>query len=150
MSVGLPKETVCSWIAEISRGARSNVQYHYGRSTRVLTNSMAKDREHLQLVFSRVCKALQEGPDIENLIFFCDHGKHRRVGAADLTSNAMRLASDAWDILEMHNLMREFWSRKKCGWKPCPECDQGHEDKNNAYKQAAELFMQAWELQQHL
>ena len=132
------------------QGARCNVQWHYGRSTRVLTNIMAKDREHLQLVFSRVCKALQEGPDIENLIFFCDHGKHRSVGAADLTSNAMRLASDDWDIQEMHNLMREFWSRKTCGWQPCPECDQGHADKNNAYKQAAELFMQAWELQQHL
>ena len=126
------------------------MQWHYGRSTRVLTNITARDREHLQVVFKWVCKALQEDPDIENLIFFCDHGTHRRVGAADLTSNAMRFASDAWGIQEMHNLMRDFWSMKKCGWKPCPECDQGHEDKNFAYKQAAELFMQAWELQQHL
>ena len=59
----------------------------------------------------------------------------------------MRLASDAWDIEEMNNLMRKYWSRKKCGWKACMECDQCDEDKNNAYTQATELFMQVWEPQ---
>ena len=125
-------------------GARCNVQWHYGRSTRVLENIMSKDRKHLEVVFTRVSNALQEDPDIENLIFFCDHGKHRSVGAADLTSNAMRLASDAWGIEEMNNLMRKYWSRKKCGWASCMECDLGNVRKNNAYPQAAHLFNQVW------
>ena len=37
---------------------------------RVLENIMSKDRKHLEVVFKRVCNALQENPDIENLIFF--------------------------------------------------------------------------------
>ena len=106
------------------QGARYHVQWHYGRSTRVLTNTMAKGRKHLVVVFKRVCQELQEDPEVEILVFFCDHGKHRSVGAADLTSNAMRLARGAWNIPEMHNNMREFWSKNKCGWEPCPECDR--------------------------
>ena len=110
-----------------------NVQWHYGRSTMVLENIMSNDRKHLEVVFKRVCNALQEDPYIEDLIFLCDHGKHRSVGAADLTSNAMRLASDAWYIEEMNNIMRKYWSRKTCGWAPCRECDQMNNLKRNAY-----------------
>ena len=106
---------------------------------------MSKDRKHLEVVFKRVCNALQEDPDIENLIFFCDHGKHRSVGAADLTSNAMRLVIDAWDIEEMNNLMRKYWSRKKCGWDYCRECAHMNNLKRDAYNQAAELFNKVWE-----
>ena len=105
---------------------------------------MAGDREHLQVVFQRICQALQEAPDIEELILFCDHEAQHWQHAADLTSNAMRLAIDVWYIEEMNNLMRRYWSKKKCGWKCCVECDLGNEDNGNAYKQAAELFMQTW------
>eukprot|EP00975_Prorocentrum_lima_P055526 11643307-Prorocentrum_lima.AAC.1 len=77
---------------------------------------MVKDRAHLRVVFKQVSKALNEDRRITNLIFFCDHGKHRSVGVADLTSNAMRLATNAWHIGDLVNLMKKFWSRSKCGW----------------------------------
>ena len=92
-------------------------------------------------VFTKVCKALNEDHDIDTLIFFCDHGKHRSVGVADITSNAMKLATSAWTIRGLVHLMKQYWSRKKCGWVRCAECDQPNILKEEVYRQAKEMFM---------
>ena len=123
------------------QGARANVQWHYGSSTRVITNIMAKDKHHLRNVFKKVCKALNEDHQIDTLIFFCDHGKHRSVGVADITSNAMKLATSAWTICGLVHLMKKYWSRKKCGWARCAECDQPNMLKDEVYRQAKEMFV---------
>ena len=123
------------------QGARTNVQWHYGSSTRVITNIMAKDKHHLRNVFKNVCKALNEENKIDTLVFFCDHGKHRSVGVADITSNAMKLATSAWTICGLVHLMKKYWSRKKCGWARCAECDQPNMLKEEVYRQAKEMFV---------
>ena len=125
-------------------GARCNVQWHYGTITRVITNIMDKDKEQLKEVFKKICSALQENEKLDTLIFYCDHGKHRSVGAADVVSNAMSRVSGAWDILPMVHLMKQYWSRKKCGWCPCEECDKHNEEKEDAYQEAADMFYEEW------
>ena len=44
----------------------------------------------------------------------------------------------------MIHLMKEYWPRRKCGWKSCQECDDMNEDKETAYSEAAQLFRQLW------
>ena len=115
-----------------------------GTSTRAIKNTMKLDMGHLEVMFTEICKALCEDPHRDILVFFCDHGKHRSVAAANLTSNAMRRVSSAWHIKGVIHCMREYWSRKKCGWKSCQECDDMNEDKETAYSEAAQLFRQLW------
>ena len=118
------------------------MQGHYGASTRVIKNIMKLDIGHLERMFKVICKALVEEPHLDSLVFFCDYGKHRSVGAENLTSNAMRRVSSAWHIKGVTHCMRKYWSRKKCGWKSCQECDDMNEDKETAYSEAAQLFRQ--------
>ena len=125
-------------------GARNNVQGHYGASTRAIKNIMKLGMGHLEVMFKEICKALCEDPHLDTLVFFCDHGKHRSVGAENLTSNAMRRVSSAWHIKGVIHCMRMYWSRKKCGWKSCQECDEMNADKETAYSEAAQLFRQLW------
>ena len=120
------------------------MQWHYGASTRVIKNSMKLDMVHLEVMFKEICKALCEDPHLDSLVFFCDYGKHRSVGAENLTSNAMRRVSSAWHIEGVIHCMRRFWSRRKCGWVSCQECDEMNEDKDTAYSEAAQLFRQLW------
>ena len=125
-------------------GATNNVQGHYGASTRVIKNIMKLDMGHLDVMFNEICKALCEDPHLDSLVFFCDYGKHRSVGAENLTSNAMRRVSSAWHINGVIHCIRKYWSRKKCGWKSCQECDEMNADKETAYRKAAQLFRQLW------
>ena len=36
------------------------------------------------------------------------------------------------------------WSKKKCGWSPCEECDKHNDDKEDAYQEAADMFYEEW------
>ena len=125
------------------QGARHGVEWHWGTSTRVLVNILRADRDSLRIVFDQVAKDLTNR-DINNLVFFCDHGKHRSVGVATLTSEAMKMACKGWQIHDVKPLMRKYWSRKKCPWIYCPECHQQNDTKLQCYKDALDMFTQQW------
>ena len=44
----------------------------------------------------------------------------------------------------MVHLMKRHWSRKKCGWLRCAECDQPNMVKEEVYSQTKEMFMEEW------
>ena len=92
-SYGVPKRKTLLVDCRYLEGARNNVQGHYGASTRVIKNIMKLDMGHLEVMFQEISKALCEDPHLDSLVFFCDYGKHRCVGAEKLTSNAMRRVS---------------------------------------------------------
>ena len=128
------------------QGARSGVEWHWGGSTRVLDNIMRKDQAHLKVVFETICKNLDRTTDpVHNLVFFCDHGKHRSVGVATLTSLAMRLASNRWRIRSLRPLMKQYWSRRKCPYIDCAECLEDNPTKQKCYQEALKLFKQEWQ-----
>ena len=126
------------------QGARSGVEWHWGASTTVLVNIMRADKDSLRIVFDQVAKNLTK-KDISNLAFYCDHGKHRSVGVATLTSMAMKMASNGWRILDIVPLMKKYWSRKKCPWIHCPECLEQNDTKHKCYKEALQMFTQEWQ-----
>ena len=87
---------------------------------------------HLEGIFKEICKALCEDAHLDILVFYCDHGWRNSVAAANLTCNAMRRVSKAWHIKDVIHCMKEYWPRRKCGWKSCQECDDMNEDKDTA------------------
>ena len=62
----------------------------------------------------------------------------------NLTANAIALCTP-WEVHSTVRIMKRYWSRKKCGWAKCRECDHHNDDKQAAYDAAAELFRKTWE-----
>ena len=126
------------------QGAREGVGCHLGSSTRVLRNIMSTDigvmRELCQKVAERAC---QTGTPLKNIITFCDHGKHRSVGCATLLQGGFAMLSDQWRFSDRTDLCRSQWSKKKCGWVPCQECDEENAEKRKLYAQVALLIRDA-------
>ena len=143
-AAGLNKQSCLLLDCRAFQGARLGVGNHYGKSTRVISNILSIDQKELKAVFKFISTSLQCVKSIDTLVFYCDHGKHRSVGVESLTANAMALCTNAWAIKPTVHLMRMYWSRKKCGWAKCAECDLHNDQKEGAFVAAAELFKEQW------
>eukprot|EP00974_Lingulodinium_polyedra_P111326 10768334-Lingulodinium_polyedra.AAC.1 len=61
-----------------------------------------------------------------------------------MSTNAIDLASNKWYVHQLVHLMKQYWSRKKCGWVRCTECDNANDEKCKAYKEVCQMFLEEW------
>ena len=144
-SFGLVPQRIIAIDATNFNGARENVWGHIGSGTRVLQNIWEKDNDQLNQVMVRVAEALIDAEEpLENIVVFCDWGKHRSVGVAFLLREAMHIVLPNVDLPEVEHLSRTYWSKWKCGWRRCAECDDMDVWKQAVICKASDMFKRAW------